>query len=243
MRSELERVAVDAGFRVESLVLVRSYGSTEVKGEFVGEGLRELSNEAISINGEITHGSLFSLPSMASANVDVRITQGVGGSPSVYSGEAEAQMSWFGRRQIVVDMDAAVVPVDDVTGVVVAIEEHTARYDSAETVSGTHQVHFSGLSMMVSDPGADDYRLNLQPSVVRWNGEEQAWGFSVPSVELLLAEGGQLLSSIEDVSVDGVQSVDGAGLVGAALSVSTGVITVPEELGDSLGGMSAAGQG
>ena len=224
VKAELERLSATGGYRIESLEFDKGFASSVMAARLVGEGVRELSHEQIVVHGEIQHGSILSLPSMASAQLGIRIEQGEGEQLLSYTGQVDAELSWGGRQQVVVDMDAAVISFDEEAGIIAAIDGHTLRYDSASVVGGQGQVDVSEMSVLVSDPSAGSYRVDFTPAVVNWPLGGDAWTLSVPEARIY-TESEQLMVTASELQLSGSDSIEDD-LASSVFALSTGSVVL-----------------
>ena len=225
VHAEVGGLAERAGYQVGSLELDRGYGSTEVSVQLIGEGVRSLNGEMITLTGTIEHGSVLTLPAMANAALDVQLQIGGGEDVHIYSGVAQGELLWSGRRKLTLDVDSSVIALDEYEGVMAAVDGHTLSYDSADRQGGWSRADMSDVSVLISDPATVAYRVDFQPSSVRWQDGGSEWEFQVPRLDVFVDESVEPLASVDEFKVLGSE-VEDEGVVASRFGLSSGEIKI-----------------
>ena len=205
---ELPSLVETYGYTVQELSFDCGFSSTRVNVELVGEGLKALNQESVTISGELTHGGISLFPTMVSGDLDVSMQQGLGEEPFSLTGDLVADVSWFGREKGEFTLAPVVLPIDSEAGAVVALDEYTVSFDSENRVADTYSLDVSQASLRVAESGYEVLGVEVAPSTVSFTPEAHEWRLKTPEVVLNIPrQNGSV--TIEDAVMGGADETVG----------------------------------
>ena len=101
INNDLINLVEQNDYAVESLLVNRGYGKTELELVLEGTGLRKINGQALELSGTINHGSILSAPGRISGDLDVNYYAYEQGVRFAYAGNHQwfYESWWFCKGQ------------------------------------------------------------------------------------------------------------------------------------------------
>ncbi len=223
LNRSLSDVTENYDFSVAAIDVSSSFNETVFDVRLEGEGLRQISNETITLNGTLQHGSLFDLSSMLKGRVEYIYYFEQQGLQFGVPGELEGTVSWFGTTSADISAEGLELPLDAESGIRMSLSPTKGQLQ----IDGDDmQLNLEPQQWSILQGSALWFSVALQSSHLVMDKEGQSWEYQVPEITVSAQTQTQDLMTVADVAITGNQEKKDK-LLTARTTVKTGQVTVP----------------
>lgn len=228
LNDQLENTAAKYNYSVASVSLDRGFYESSIEIELEGINLRELSRESLTINGMLSHNSLFGLPDLVTGDLDFTYSLYQEGIRLNLPGSIEGSISLNGNIAAVIATESMELPLDSAAQATMKLNPASAEL----TVSGQNdqqvvQIDLNSLSWDIFEHNQFVGAMSLAPSHIHFLPAVQQWSMTIPALTMVSEhfEDDQAVT-LENINASGVQSSQND-LFSSRVELSTAGLTIP----------------
>ena len=225
---QIQAIADTNHYTVSQLELDKGYTETHLTARLEGKDLRELNGESITLEGTIHHGTLLSLPDMATAILDLHYAMNQEPMQLDVPGKLTLIQGWGGRTRVSVAAGAYSIPLDPESDLELQIAGTQAAYDSdMQDGSGT-TLTLTPVEWKILERGEQAGGISFSEGVLTLENGFNQWRMTVPELGVtgVTPIGMQPLLSISDLKLSSNEQVEND-LLSSTARLETGAVVIP----------------
>ena len=225
---QIQAIADTNHYAVSELDLIKGYTETQLTARLEGKDLRELNGESITLEGTIQHGSLMSLPNMATALLAMHYTMTQDPIQLDVPGKLTLTQGWGGRTRVTVEAGEYSIPLDPESDLELQIAGTQATYDSNTQDDNNTTLNLSPADWKIIERSEQVGGISFSEGVLTLENGFNQWQMTVPelSVKGVTPIGVQTLISVADLKLSSNEQVEND-LLSSTARLETGAVVIP----------------
>ena len=225
---QIQTIAETNHYTVTQLELNKGYTQTHLTARLEGTGLRELNGESITLEGVVHHGTLLSLPTMASASLDMHYAMDQVGMELGVPGKIELSQGWGGHTKVTVEASEYSIPLDPESDLQLQLDGTRATYDSSTQQGTDITLNLTPADWKIVESGEVAGAISFSDGVLTLQNGFNQWHMTMPEVTLsgVTPIGLQTLLKLTDLNISSNEQLE-EDLLSSTVQVKTGEVLIP----------------
>ncbi|GAA4648732.1 hypothetical protein GCM10023116_10050 [Kistimonas scapharcae] len=225
---QIQAIADTNHYTVSQLELNKGYTETQLTARLEGKDLRKLNGESITLEGTIHHGTLLSLPNMATASLDLHYAMTQEPMQLDIPGKLTLTQGWGGRTRVTVEAGEYNIPLDPESDLQLQISGTQASYDSGMQDGSGTTLNLTPADWKMIERGEQVGGISFSEGVLTLENGFNQWLMTIPELTVtgVTPIGVQTLLSIADLKISNREQVEND-LLSSTARLETGAVVIP----------------